>query len=168
MEKSLSYKFIYELLCKPAALAHLKGSSLAPGISGTVGFYPAHDGTLVAAEVFNLPGQMPGFNSTPPIGPFGFHVHEGGVCDMPNAQDPFMNALGHYNPANAVHPMHAGDMPVLFSNNGYAYMAFYTDRFKPSDVIGKTVIIHLNPDDFRSQPAGDSGKRIACGVIKKA
>ena len=64
------------------------------------------------------------------------------------------------------HPLHSGDMPVLFSDsNGYAFLAFYTDRFTPDQVVNRTVIIHQNPDDFRSQPAGNAGKRLACGVI---
>ncbi|WP_201260037.1 superoxide dismutase family protein [Tissierella sp. P1] len=45
-------------------------------------------------------------------------------------------------------------------------MSFFTDKFKPEDIIGRSVIIHQNPDDYRTQPAGNSGKRIACGVIR--
>jgi len=64
------------------------------------------------------------------------------------------------------HGNHAGDFPVLFSNNGYARMSFFTNRFCVQDVIGKSIMIHLHPDDFRTQPSGDSGKRNGCGVIK--
>ena len=46
-------------------------------------------------------------------------------------------------------------------------MCFFTDKFKPKDIIGRAVIIHQNPDDYRSQPSGNSGKRIACGIIKR-
>lgn len=46
-------------------------------------------------------------------------------------------------------------------------MKFYTDKFTVEDIIGKSVLIHENPDDYRSQPAGNSGKRIACGVIRR-
>jgi Cu-Zn family superoxide dismutase len=49
---------------------------------------------------------------------------------------------------------------------GYALIAFFTNRFKPQDIVDKAVIIHLNPDDYRTQPAGNAGKRVACGVIK--
>jgi len=45
-------------------------------------------------------------------------------------------------------------------------MRFFTNRFLPGDVIGRTVMIHENPDDYRSQPSGDAGKRIGCGVIQ--
>lgn len=65
------------------------------------------------------------------------------------------------------HPNHKGDLPVLFSSEGDAFMVFCTNRFRVSDVIGRTVIVHLSPDDYTSQPAGNSGERIACGVIRK-
>jgi DNA invertase Pin-like site-specific DNA recombinase len=79
------------------------------------------------------------------------------------------NMIDYYNEdtneGTQPHGNHAGDFPVLFSNNGYTYMKFFTDKFKPGDVIGRAVIIHENPDDYRTQPSGNSGKRIACGVI---
>ena len=82
-------------------------------------------------------------------------------------RDAFELTKGHYNPTNEPHPFHAGDLPSLFSNNGYSYMVVYTNRFKPVDVVGKTVVIHQNPDDYRTQPAGNTGTKIACGEIKR-
>ena len=79
--------------------------------------------------------------------------------------DEFKDANTHYNPEKCLHPNHAGDMPVLFENNGYAYMSFLTNRFMVKDIIGKVVIIHNMPDDFRTNPGGDSGEKIACGKI---
>lgn len=76
-------------------------------------------------------------------------------------------ADGHYNPNHTEHPNHAGDLPPLLSNNGYAFLGFYTNRFHPEDVIGRTIIIHVNPDDFVSQPSGNAGEMIACGVIRE-
>lgn len=61
---------------------------------------------------------------------------------------------------------HAGDMPVLEGNRGRAWTAFYTERFTPEQVKGKTVIIHSMADDYRSQPSGDSGEKVACGTIR--
>ncbi|MGI6124333.1 MAG: superoxide dismutase family protein [Acetivibrionales bacterium] len=151
---------------KPSAKASLAGGPLAPSITGEVSFYPAHNGSLVVAEVYNLPKTALPTNSTPPINPFGFHIHEGNTCEKGDPSDPFKAAMGHYNPRNMPHPAHAGDMPVLFGNEGYAFLAFFTDRFVPAQVIGRTVIIHQNPDDYRSQPAGDAGKRLACGIIR--
>lgn len=59
-----------------------------------------------------------------------------------------------------------GDLPPLFVGNGRAWGAVLTTRFRVEEVIGRTVIIHSQADDFRTQPAGDSGSRIACGVIR--
>jgi superoxide dismutase, Cu-Zn family len=67
---------------------------------------------------------------------------------------------------NQPHGNHLVDFPVLFSNNGYAQMSFFTDKFSPSDIVGKAIAIHSGPDDYKTQPSGSSGKIIACGVIK--
>ena len=79
----------------------------------------------------------------------------------------FAQADGHYNPTNAMHPQHAGDMPSLLANDGNAFLIFYTDRFHPEDVIGRAVIIHAHPDDMTTQPSGNSGAMIACGEIRE-
>ena len=78
----------------------------------------------------------------------------------------FANTMGRYNPDMCMHPYHAGDMPPLFANNGHAFMMFLTDRFTINEIIGKTIILHSEPDDFHSQPSGNSGNKIACGVIE--
>lgn len=147
------------------AFARIKGGNLYPGIRGVIFFDEAYDGTEVCVEMWGLPPYKPAENNGSPIGPFGFHIHQNGVCEIINPNNPFESAGGHYNPTDQPHGNHAGDFPVLFSNDGYARMRFFTDKFKSTDIIGKSVIIHENPDDFRSQPAGNSGKRIACGVI---
>ena len=100
----------------------------------------------------------------PTAGFFGFHIHEGTSC----AGEGFPDTLGHYNQLNMLHPMHAGDLPPLLSAGGRAYMEVLTNRFTVDQTIGKTVVIHSMPDDFNSQPAGNSGKKIACGVIERA
>ncbi|MGE5553332.1 MAG: superoxide dismutase family protein [Betaproteobacteria bacterium] len=147
------------------AVAKVEGGPLAPGISGTVEFRRFGNGTLVVARIKGLPPSRPG---TPPIGPHGFHIHEFGDCQVGDPHDPFQAAGGHWNPTNQPHPFHAGDLPVLLGNHGTAIMSVYTDRFRPQDVIGRSVIIHEHPDDFRSQPAGAAGRRLACGVITAA
>ncbi len=60
-----------------------------------------------------------------------------------------------------------GDLPPLIENNGYAYMSVLLNKFSINEIIGKTVIIHDMPDDFTTQPSGNSGTKIACGVIQK-
>ena len=71
----------------------------------------------------------------------------------------------HYNPQGCPHPYHAGDLPPLFGNQGYAFSAFVTDRFAVREIVEKTIIIHSKPDDFKTQPSGDSGEKMACGKI---
>lgn len=145
--------------------AIIKGGPLAQNINGIVYFIDVPEGTEVFIQVEGLPDYKPATNSNNPIGPYGFHMHEFGICEVGDPKDPFQKAGGHWNPYNEPHGNHAGDFPVLFSNNGMARMSFFTNKFKPADVVGKSVIIHQNPDDYRTQPAGNAGKRLACGVI---
>ncbi|WMM26413.1 superoxide dismutase family protein [Tissierella sp. MB52-C2] len=147
------------------AYARIKGGNLYPNLRGIVFFDDVEGGTEVSVEVWGLPLYKPAEGNNQPIGPHGFHIHEKGICEVTDPNNPFESAGGHYNPTNQPHGNHVGDFPVLFSNNGYARMRFFTDKFKPEDIIGRSVIIHENPDDYRTQPAGNSGKRIACGVI---
>lgn len=90
------------------------------------------------------------------------------VSDYPAGHSLFLIAeLIDRNPPEQVKIVldKAGDMSVLFGNNGYAFSVFLTNRFRLSDVIGKTVIIHKDPDDYITQPSGNAGEKIACGVI---
>ena len=84
-----------------------------------------------------------------------------------NKDDEFANSKAHYNPNKCPHPYHAGDLPPLLENNGTAYMSVLINKFKLKDIIGKVLIIHDMPDDFSTQPSGNSGKKIACGKIEK-
>ena len=145
----------------PQAVAIITGSAEYPGLGGIVRFYQTRQGVLVATEISGLPA--PQLQCESPV--FGFHIHGGEECSG-NETDPFADALSHFNPDTCPHPYHAGDMPPLFGVNGYAFSVFFTDRFTVKEVIGKTVIIHSMPDDFTTQPSGNSGQKIACGKIK--
>ncbi len=147
---------------RPQALASIAGSENYPDLSGTVRFYQTREGVIVWAEVSGLP------RSDPPCQDrvFGFHLHEGTGCGG-RMDDPFANAMSHYDPHGCEHPHHAGDLPPLFGNDGFALCLFLTRRFSVDEVVGKTVIIHDQPDDFTTQPSGSSGTKIACGVIRK-
>lgn len=147
----------------PSATAEVRGSAEYPRIRGRVNFYQTRSGVLVSAEVFGLPGA----DSACKKRIFAFHIHSGGSCTG-NRSDPFADAKTHYNPGNCDHPCHAGDLPPLWGSDGYAFQVFLTARITVSEVIGKTVIIHANPDDFTTQPSGSAGQKIACGVIKKS
>ncbi|MCM1538645.1 MAG: superoxide dismutase family protein [bacterium] len=63
--------------------------------------------------------------------------------------------------------IHAGDMPPLFGAGGRAFLAFMTDRFRVSEVLGRAVVVHRMRDDFHSQPSGDAGEKIGCGIIRE-
>lgn len=150
----------------PKAIAYINGGPLARGLRGTVTFENVPGGTLVCAYITGLPDYKPAQNGSPPIGPHGFHLHENSSCAIGDLENPFQAAGGHWNPTGSPHGDHAGDFPVLFSNNGEARMCFFTSHFKPIDILGKTVIIRQSPDDYRSQPAGNAGKRLACGLVR--
>ncbi|AYF55247.1 superoxide dismutase family protein [Clostridium botulinum C] len=152
--------------CNTMAVAHVNGGPHHPNLKGIVYFFPVPCGTEVSVCIQGLPNYKPATATSQPIGPFGFHIHSVGCCDIGDPENPFTCASGHWNPDNQPHGNHAGDFPVLFSNHGLCKMSFFTDRFKPQDVVGLSVIIHENPDDYRSQPSGNSGKRIACGLIE--
>ena len=146
----------------PDAYALIKGSSVFPDLMGTVKFYSVSKGVVVSAQITGLPKSEG--NCKNPI--FGFHIHKGESCSG-NMTDEFADTMGHYNPKDCNHPFHSGDLPPLFGNNGYAFSAFLTDRFNVNEIIGKTVIIHSGPDDFSTNPSGNSGIKIACGEIIK-
>lgn len=149
-----------ETKMQPNATAEIKGSEKYRSIRGKVDLYDTYGGTLLVAAIYGIPSEVTEKNG----GFHGFHIHDGESCTG-NASDPFANAGQHYNPKKLPHPEHAGDLPPILSNNGTAWMAFYTTRFYPEEVIGKTIILHDKPDDLHSQPSGNSGEKIACGEI---
>lgn len=149
------------------AIACLFGGPIAPGIRGVVWIVDVPGGAEVCVQVEGLPEFRPASAGSPQIGPFGFHIHQIGNCTVGTPNNPFPETGEHYNPTNQPHGNHAGDFPVLFSNHGIAKMCFFTDKFKVDDVIGRSVVIHESPDDYRTQPAGNSGKKMACGVIQQ-
>jgi Cu-Zn family superoxide dismutase len=151
---------------KDRTIAIIKGGPLAPKLRGRAYFIEEKEGTEVIIEVEGLPPYRPAQSGNPPVGPHGLHIHENGICRVGNPNNPFLAAGDHWNPTNQPHGHDAGDLPNLFSNGGYALMRVYTNKFKPKEVINKSVIIHKNPDDFRTHPAGNAGKRLACGIIK--
>jgi Cu-Zn family superoxide dismutase len=122
------------------------------------------------ADGVHLSGTLRGL---PPNGEFGFHIHEKGDCSAPDAS----SAGGHFNPTNAQHgnpqgaAHHAGDMLNAKSDaRGVAQVdataaGVTLGGGQPDDVRGKAIVLHEKADDYASQPAGNSGARIACGVI---
>lgn len=141
---------------RPYAAAQIRGGTEAPQLSGCVQFYQENRCVLIVAKISGLPKESE-------TRFFGFHIHEGDNC----SETDFSSTGSHYNPLDQAHPKHAGDLPPLLECQGNAYLSVRTDRFSVTDIIGRTVVIHSDPDDFHSQPAGNAGKKIACGVIRK-
>jgi len=147
----------------PAAtttLAPTQGNSA----KGTVSFAQRGNKVVVDARVSGL---------TP--GSHGFHIHEKGDCSSPDAE----SAGGHFNPTGKPHAhpstteRHAGDMPMLVADAaGNASITTELDVITigggATDIIGRAVIVHTNPDDFKTQPTGNAGARVACGVIRRS
>lgn len=149
---------------KPCAFARINGSCHYPYIHGTIKFYHLANGKVLT--VFDICG-LPVENVRCAERFFAVHIHEKGTCEG-TADEPFSEAGAHYNPHDCPHPMHAGDLGVLFADcNGRAQSVTVFDNFCISEILGGSIIIHKNPDDFVTQPSGNSGERIACGVIKK-
>ena len=142
------------------AKAIIKGGKIYPKINGIVTFKETKNGVIMTAKINNLPQS----NDKCKGRFFGFHIHEGSSCTG-NVNDEFANAKSHLNPNDCPHPFHIGDLPPLIENNGYAYMSVLLSKFKIKDIIGKVIIIHDSPDDFTTQPSGNSGTKIACGKI---
>lgn len=141
---------------RPDAVAYLRGGGDAPLLRGVAKFFQKPNGVLLFVHVTGLPdGGGSRF--------FALHIHEGKGC----GGEAFSETGAHYNPGGEAHPDHAGDLPPLLSNSGEAFASVMTDRFRLSEVIGRTLVIHSGPDDFHTQPAGNAGTKIACGVIQR-
>ncbi|MDO5409506.1 MAG: superoxide dismutase family protein [Lachnospiraceae bacterium] len=171
----------------PDAVAWISGNQDHPDLYGNVFFYQtSYIGLLIQAELFNLPfsiqtpnpqsqpqsqqknqpqnlfgNEINSFGSLTAPSFYGMHIHQIGDCTLP-----FDQTGEHYNPNSLPHPKHAGDLPPLLGNEGYAFSIFYTESLTLSQIIGRSIIIHQNPDDFTTQPAGSSGEKIGCGVIQ--
>jgi Cu-Zn family superoxide dismutase len=128
--------------------------------SGAVTFAKTPQGLRVIAQISNLAP-----------GPHGFHIHEFGDCRAPDAT----SAGGHFNPGFTSHgapdadTRHAGDLGNITADaSGAAVMdviiiGLHLDG--PESIIGRSVIVHADPDDLKTQPTGAAGARLACGVI---
>lgn len=104
-------------------------------------------------------------------GKHGFHIHEFGDCSAPDAS----SAGGHFNPTHQKHggpeflERHVGDLGNIVANDKgkarYDRVDTVISLNGPNSIIGKSLVVHANPDDFTTQPTGNSGGRIACGLI---
>ncbi|MEN9317340.1 MAG: hypothetical protein RIS35_3733 [Pseudomonadota bacterium] len=133
--------------------------------AGTVRLEQHHHRLMVHAQISGLK----------PNAEHGFHVHEKGDCSSADG----MSAGGHFNPGGKPHghfggsDRHAGDLPNLRADaSGVAEMRVPVSGLTvgggATDVVGRSIVVHAGPDDYTSQPAGNSGARIACGVIARS
>lgn len=143
-----------------ATLDAKSGSSVA----GQVNFQESKDTLHATAR----------FTGLKPNSEHGFHIHEKGDCSAADAT----SAGGHFNPDGQAHghyaqaKRHAGDLPNLVANEkGEASASFDVTGLRLDEgkhgILNRAVVVHAGPDDYKSQPAGNSGGRIACGVIRK-
>jgi len=148
----------------PSASAQLQPTT-GNTTSGSASFTQVGDKVHLVANVTGLtPGQE-----------HGFHVHEAGDCSSGDG----MSAKGHFNPYGKPHgspasaERHAGDMPALRADaGGNARIDTTLDAMSvkpgPASVVGRGLIVHASPDDYKTQPTGNAGARLACGVINPA
>jgi len=145
--------------------AKTTGKKAAKQVGGNLQLVTGTAGVLITGQITGLAP-----NTT-----HGFHVHETGDCSAPD----FKSAGGHFNPDNAMHGdpastmHHLGDIPNIKSDakgvatvNATITGATLNDG-GPHDLVGKALIVHAKKDDYKTQPSGDSGDRIACGVIER-
>jgi Cu-Zn family superoxide dismutase len=146
---------------KAIAVLHPTGGNK---VSGTVTFTEVADGVQVHAEITGL---------TP--GKHGLHIHELGDCSAADGS----SAGAHFNPTKQPHAgpdvdaRHVGDMGNVEADASGAAKVEYLDHHislanDEQSIIGRSVVVHAKADDLKSQPAGDSGARVACGVIGRA
>jgi superoxide dismutase, Cu-Zn family len=144
-----------------ATLEPTKGST----VRGTVTFAERGGKVQVVANVSGLR----------PNGEYGFHIHEAGDCSSGDG----MSAKGHFNPQGKPHAhagtseRHAGDLPSLKSDGGGnakldTALDIITVAPGPNSVVGRGLIVHVQPDDYKTQPTGNAGARSACAVIQRA
>jgi superoxide dismutase, Cu-Zn family len=155
------------MLPPPAAAATARLVNREGEPVGTATLTQRERGVEIALDVRGLPA-----NSV-----LGFHVHEAGRCDTPT----FESAGGHFNPASRQHGMehaggpHAGDLPnVRVGADGTARLAVLNPHVSlgagEASLLregGTALVIHARRDDYHSQPTGDAGDRVACGVIRR-
>lgn len=148
------------------------GASAVANLESTKG--NTAKGQVTFTQVGNKVRVSANLSGLKPNAEHGFHVHEKGDCSSGDG----VSAGGHYNPAAKPHGSlvtdhHAGDMPNVRSDSyGNATASFELHGLSigsgSADIVGKGLIVHRDPDDYKSQPAGNAGPRIACAVITKA
>jgi Cu-Zn family superoxide dismutase len=160
-----------------AALAGCQSMEPSAPTLASAGLQPTKGNKTVGEVTFEQTGSLVRVTAQviglKPNQQHGFHVHEKGDCSSGDG----MSAGGHFNPYGKPHgttmtsERHAGDMPNLQADaKGRASLSVELDTITltpgPASIVGRAVVVHAQPDDYTSQPVGNAGARLACGVIK--
>ncbi len=170
----MSFHTVFVSAAVVASLAGCAGYSSGP--SATAKLEPTRGNTAAGkvtfvqwGEVVKVSGSISGLK---PGAEHGFHVHEKGDCSSGDG----LSAGGHFNPGGKPHghhgmgEHHTGDLPSLKADaSGVAAIHFESRTIRvgssANDIVGKGLIVHRDPDDFKTQPTGNAGPRLACAVI---
>lgn len=170
----MSFHTVFVSAAVVASLAGCAGYSSGP--SATAKLEPTRGNTAAGTltfvqwgEVVKVSGSISGLK---PGAEHGFHVHEKGDCSSGDG----LSAGGHFNPGGKPHghhgmgEHHTGDLPSVKADaSGVAAIHFESRTIRvgssANDIVGKGLIVHRDPDDFKTQPTGNAGPRLACAVI---
>lgn len=139
----------------------LQGAPTDTDFAGTVTVHPDGTGVHIVADVAGVDTD----------GKHGIHVHENGQCDHEGeGGQHFTSAGGHFNPTGTEHacaptdPRHAGDLGNIEVTGGIGHLELSVPNLSADQLNGKAFILHANEDDCKTQPTGNAGDRLACGV----
>jgi superoxide dismutase, Cu-Zn family len=140
----------------------LQGAADDTDFAGTVSVHPEGTGVHIVADVAGVDTD----------GRLGIHVHENGQCDhQGEGGKHFTSAGGHFNPTGTEHacpptdPRHAGDLGNIEVSGGKGHLDLSVTNLTLDQITGKAIILHAGEDDCKTQPTGNSGDRLACGVV---
>lgn len=175
----MDFRFTF-LASSVLALAACASTAPAPAPAATASLAPTRGNATVGTvqfvqqgDVVRVSGEVRGLK---PNAEHGFHIHEKGDCSSGDG----LSAGRHFNPAGKPHGHggmdegmhHVGDLPNLKADaQGVARFSFESRTLRigstANDIVGRGLIVHRDPDDYVSQPVGNAGPRLACGVIQR-